>query len=57
MPTNKQELLEKIESLVETIEVLQDKELMNVFRESLEALQNGETITWEDAKKELGYNE
>ena len=57
MHTNKQELLKKIESLQETIEVLQDKDLMKVFYESVKALQNGETIAWEDAKKELGYNE
>ncbi len=47
------ELLEKIEALQETIEVLQDQELMKVFRESVEALRNGETIAWEVAKREL----
>ncbi len=57
MHTNKQELLKKIEALQETIEVLQDKDLMKVFYESVKALQNGETIAWKDAKKELGYNE
>ncbi|GAC1390483.1 MAG: hypothetical protein NVS4B11_22530 [Ktedonobacteraceae bacterium] len=48
------ELLEKIEALQETIEVMQDEELMKVFRESVKALQNGETVAWEDAKRELG---
>ncbi len=47
------ELLGKIDALQETIEVLQDQELMNVFRESVEALRNGETVAWEDAKREL----
>ncbi len=54
MPIDKRVLLEKIEALQETIEVLQDKELMKVFRESIKALQNGETVAWEDAKRELG---
>ena len=57
MPINKRALLEKIEALQETIEVMQDKELMEVFCESVRALQNGETVAWEDAKRELGYNE
>ena len=50
------ELLEKIDALQETIKVLQDKELMNVFHESVEALRNGETVAWEDAKRELGLS-
>lgn len=48
------ELLEKIEALQETIEVMQDENLMKVFRESVKALQDGETVAWEDAKRELG---
>jgi prevent-host-death family protein len=47
-------LLETVEALQETIEILQDKELMAEFRESVEALKNGETVDWEDAKRELG---
>lgn len=47
-------LLETIEALQETIEVLQDEELMASFREGVKALQNGETIAWEDVKRELG---
>lgn len=53
MLKDKRVLLEKIEALEETIEVMQDKELMKVFRESVKALQNGETVAWEDAKREL----
>ncbi len=49
-----QELLEKLEAFEETLEVMQDEELMQAFREGVEALQNGETVTWEDAKRELG---
>jgi prevent-host-death family protein len=47
-------LLEAIEALQETIEILQDEDLMAAFRESVEALQRGETVDWEDAKRELG---
>ncbi len=53
MLKDKRVLLEKIEALEETIEVMQDKELMKVFRESVKALQNCETVAWEDAKREL----
>jgi antitoxin YefM len=51
-----QELLEKIEALQETLEVIQDEELMTAFREGVKALQNGETVAWEDAKRELGLS-
>jgi prevent-host-death family protein len=47
-------LLETIDSLLETIEILQDKELMTTFRESVEAIRRGELVDWEDAKRELG---
>ncbi len=47
-------LLEAIEALQETIEILQDEELMVQFRESVEELRRGETVDWEDAKRELG---
>lgn len=47
-------LVETIDSLLETIEILQDEELMESFRESVKALQNGEMVDWADAKRELG---
>src|SRR6266704_1151486 len=47
-------LLETVDSLIETIEILQDEELMSAFRESVKALQNGEMVDWADAKRELG---
>ena len=47
-------LLETVDSLLETIEILQDEELMTAFRESVKALQNGETVDWVDVKRELG---
>jgi len=49
------ELLETIDSLQETLEILQDEELMASFREGVKALQNGETIALEDVLKELGW--
>ncbi len=49
-----QALLETIEALQETLEVIQDEDLMAAFREGVKALQNGETVAWEDAKRELG---
>jgi prevent-host-death family protein len=47
-------LLEMVDSLLETIEILQDEELMTAFRESVKALQNGEMVDWADAKRALG---
>jgi prevent-host-death family protein len=49
-----QEALETIESLQETLEIMQDEELMAAFREGVKALERGETRAWEDVKKELG---
>jgi len=49
-----QEALETIESLQETLEIMQDEELMASFREGVRALERGETVAWEDVKKELG---
>lgn len=49
-----QSLRETVDSLLETIEILQDQELMATFRESIKALQNGDVVDWEDAKRELG---
>src|SRR5207244_1421699 len=49
-----QELLEKIGALQKTLEVTEDEDLMAAFREGVKALQNGETVAWEDAKRELG---
>jgi prevent-host-death family protein len=48
------ELLEKIDSLIETMEIMRDEELMAAFREGVKALERGETVAWEDAKRRLG---
>jgi antitoxin YefM len=55
LPFNEyQSLVDTVESLMETIEILQDKELMAAFREGVAALERGETVAWEDVKRELG---
>ena len=49
------DLLETVESLQETLEILSDKELMASFREGVKELAEGKDIPWEDAKKKLGW--
>jgi antitoxin YefM len=46
-------LLETIESLQETLEIMKDAELMAGLRESIQQMERGETIAWEDVEKEL----
>jgi prevent-host-death family protein len=48
-------LLETIDSLLETIEILQDKELMSTFRESVKELAAGQGQPLDDVLKELGW--
>ncbi len=50
-------LLETIESLQETLEVVQDSETMAALREGIQAIEHGETVAWEDVKKELDLTE
>ena len=50
---NLETLTEKVEALEETLEIMQDEELMAAFREGVEALEKGETVAWEDVKREL----
>jgi len=49
-----QEALETIESLQETLEILQDEELMAAFRQGVKELAEGKGRPWEEVKKELG---
>ena len=46
-------LLEVFETLQETLEIMQDEEMMAAFRESVKALQNGEIVDWEETKEIL----
>jgi PHD/YefM family antitoxin component YafN of YafNO toxin-antitoxin module len=41
------------ESIIETLEILSDKELMASVREGIEQVERGEFIPWEDVKAEL----
>jgi len=45
---------ELYESLIETLEILGDPELMDVLRQSIKEVEAGKGIPWEDAKRELG---
>ena len=47
-------LLQAIESLEKASEALQNEEFMLAFREGVEALEKGETVAWEDVKREMG---
>ena len=45
---------ELYESIMETLEVMGDAELMAAFRQGVQELAEGKGRTWEDVKKELG---
>jgi antitoxin YefM len=45
---------EKYESLLETLEILSDKEFTQELQESIAQEERGETISWNDAKLKLG---
>jgi antitoxin YefM len=44
---------EMYETLLETLEVLGDPELMEALRQSLQEIEAGQAIDWEDAKRIL----
>lgn len=46
-------LLETIESLQETLEILQDEETMAAFRQGVQDIAQGRTVAWGDVEKEL----
>jgi PHD/YefM family antitoxin component YafN of YafNO toxin-antitoxin module len=48
-------LLETIESLQETLEIMQDPEMMAAIRQAEEDIKNGNAISLEDCFKELGW--
>jgi len=49
-----EEMRQEIEAMQETIEILQDAELMEDIRKGMQALQNGETVSLEEARRALG---
>jgi prevent-host-death family protein len=42
------------DAIVETLEVMGDKELRAQLRQSIEEMDKGKTIPWDEAKQELG---
>jgi PHD/YefM family antitoxin component YafN of YafNO toxin-antitoxin module len=46
----------QIESWLETLDILQDKEFAEILSEAIQQYQSGQRIAWEDAKKQLGMN-
>ena len=46
---------EQMESLLETLEILEDKEFAAQLATSIEQDRNGETISWSDARAKLGW--
>ena len=49
-----EEMRQEIGSLQETIEILRDAELMEDIRKGMQALQNGDTVSLEEARLALG---
>lgn len=46
---------EQMESLLETLEILEDKEFSSQLSASIQQDRAGESINWEDAKEKLGW--
>jgi len=46
---------EQMESLLETLEILQDENFSSHLAKGIEQAEQGETITWDDAKTQLGW--
>ena len=45
---------ELYEAVSETLEVMGDKELMVQLRQSIQEMDSGKLVSWQDAKQELG---
>jgi antitoxin YefM len=45
---------ELYESLVETLEILGDEEMMTALRQGIKDAEEGRTISWEDVRNEMG---
>lgn len=46
---------EQMESLVETLEILEDKEFSSQLSPSIQQDKDGQTVSWEEAKEKLGW--
>lgn len=51
------EMRETIESLIETLEILRDKETMAAFRQGVREMEEGKGKSWDEVKKELGWED
>lgn len=49
--------IDEYESLKETLEIMSDKELMKELKEAEEDIKAGRFQTWEEVKKELGWDD
>lgn len=49
-----EEMRQEMQAMQETIEILQDAELMEDIRAGMKALQNGDTVSLEEARRALG---
>jgi len=49
-----EEMRQEMQAMQETIEILQDAELMESIREGMKALQNGDTVSLDEARRALG---
>ncbi len=46
---------EQMESLLETLEILEDKEFNSQMSASIQQDKAGESVSWEDAQEKLGW--
>ena len=46
---------EQMESLLETLEILQDENFSNQLAKGIAQAEQGKTIAWDDAKAQLGW--
>jgi antitoxin YefM len=46
---------EQMESLLETLEILEDKEFSSQLSASIQQDRAGESVNWENAKEKLGW--
>jgi len=49
------ELRKTVEALLETLEIMQDEELMAAFRQGVKDIEEGRTTPLDEALKELGW--
>ena len=48
--------LEQFESLIETIEIISDKEFMKKLKQGIQEVEQGETISLEELKADIGFD-